>query len=145
MQPTASSDNTSSLALVALAAALLAVAEVPQKPATFLNNPAQLLHAGRCSRALRDSPAVKKQWRPMGLYQHVREAWTSPREHLGELWKQRLMQWRRENATTRIERPTRIDRARSLGYRAKQGFIMVRQRVPRGGHKRPMIRARSEE
>lgn len=34
---------------------------------------------------------------------------------------------------TRIERPTRIDRARSLGYKAKQGIVVVRVNVRRGG------------
>ncbi|GAJ20074.1 unnamed protein product, partial [marine sediment metagenome] len=38
-------------------------------------------------------------------------------------------------------RPTRIDRARSLGYKAKQGYLVIRQRVIRGGHKRPKIRS----
>lgn len=75
----------------------------------------------------------------MSLYQHVREAWKKPQESLGELWKQRLIQWRQEEATLRLEHPTRIDRARSLGYKAKQGYIIVRQRVPRGGHTRPKI------
>ena len=75
----------------------------------------------------------------MGLYQHVREAWKRPTETLGDLWKERLVQWKAESATTRIEHPTRIDRARSVGYKAKQGYIMVRQRVLRGGHNRPKI------
>lgn len=34
---------------------------------------------------------------------------------------------------TRVERPTRIDRARSLGYKAKQGIVVVRVKVRRGG------------
>ena len=76
----------------------------------------------------------------MGLYQHVRELWKDPRGNLGELWQQRLIEWRRENSTTVIEHPTRIDRARSLGFKAKQGFVMIRQRVPRGGHSRPLSR-----
>lgn len=75
----------------------------------------------------------------MGLYQQVRELWKKPKENLGDLWKERLIAWRKENSTVRLERPTRIDRARSLGYKAKQGYIMVRQRVPRGGHMRPKI------
>ncbi len=54
-----------------------------------------------------------------------------------ELMRQRLIQWRTEPATLRIDHPTRIDRARSLGYRAKQGILIVRQRVPRGGHRKP--------
>lgn len=72
----------------------------------------------------------------MGLYQHVRKVWNKPKEGLGSLWQERLVAWRQENSSTRIERPTRIDRARSLGYRAKEGIIVVRQRVSRGGHYR---------
>lgn len=36
----------------------------------------------------------------------------------------------------KIDRPTRIDRARALGYKAKQGYVVVRVRVKRGGKKR---------
>lgn len=75
----------------------------------------------------------------MGLYKHVREAWKKPRESLRDLWKQRLVQWRQEPVTLRILRPTRIDRARSLGYKAKPGYIIIRQRVERGGRMRPKI------
>lgn len=32
----------------------------------------------------------------------------------------------------RLEHPTRPDRARSLGYKAKQGFVVVRSRVRKG-------------
>ncbi len=74
-----------------------------------------------------------------GLYQHVRELWKNPRESMPELWRERLLQWRKEESTVRLEHPTRIDRARALGYKAKQGYIMVRQRVLRGGHQRPKI------
>ena len=69
----------------------------------------------------------------MGMYKYVREAWKKPMEGLGPVWKERLILWRREPATVRTERPTRIDRARSLGYKAKPGFVIVRQRVDRGG------------
>ena len=75
----------------------------------------------------------------MGLYKYVRETWTKPQEGLQELWKERLMAWRRESSTTVLDHPTRIDRARSLGYKAKQGYIVVRQRVLRGGHRREDI------
>mgnify|MGYP001474225515 CR=1 FL=1 len=76
----------------------------------------------------------------MSLYKHVRELWKQPKKNLGEIWKQRLIQWRKEETTIRIPKPTRIDRARSLGYRAKQGILVVRQRVIRGGRQRPTIR-----
>jgi len=76
----------------------------------------------------------------MGMYQHIRQAWKKPKENLGDIWKQRIFQWRREESTVRVKRPTRLDRARSLGYRAKQGILIVRQRVIRGGRKREQIR-----
>lgn len=72
----------------------------------------------------------------MGLYKYVREAWKRPKETMPELWRSRLVAWRQEPATLRLDYPTRIDRARSLGYKAKQGIFIVRQRVLRGGHKR---------
>ncbi|MFA6089559.1 MAG: 50S ribosomal protein L15e [Candidatus Woesearchaeota archaeon] len=71
------------------------------------------------------------------MYQYVREAWKQPKENLGQEYKNRLIEWRQENTVTRIEKPTRIDRARSLGYKAKQGYVMLRVRVDRGGRKRP--------
>ena len=41
--------------------------------------------------------------------------------------------WRKQGSVTRIERPTRIDKARSLGYKAKQGIVVARVKVRRGG------------
>ena len=73
----------------------------------------------------------------MSTYKHIRELWKKPKESIPELWKQRLILWRKQPVTLRIERPTRLDRARALGYRAKQGIIIVRQRVLRGGRQRP--------
>ena len=74
------------------------------------------------------------------MYKYIRNAWKQPKENLGSIWKERLILWRKEPVTVRIERPTRLDRARSLGYKAKQGFVIVRQRVIRGGRQRPQIR-----
>lgn len=50
--------------------------------------------------------------------------------------RSRAAVWRRENAITRIERPSRIQRARRLGYKAKQGIVLVRVRVGAGGMRR---------
>ncbi|NAL77056.1 50S ribosomal protein L15e [Nitrososphaera sp. AFS] len=47
--------------------------------------------------------------------------------------KSKAILWRSEQAIHRIERPSRLDKARRLGYKAKQGIIMVRARVGRGG------------
>lgn len=75
----------------------------------------------------------------MGFYKYLREAWKNPSDEVKAEMRSRLIEWRREPVTLRIEKPTRLDRARSLGYQAKQGFIVVRQRVIRGGRQRPKI------
>lgn len=76
----------------------------------------------------------------MGMYKYVRELWKAPRENLGQLWQQRILEWKGQEVTVRVDAPTRIDKARSLGYKAKQGYVLVRQRVDRGGRQRPQIR-----
>jgi large subunit ribosomal protein L15e len=47
--------------------------------------------------------------------------------------KSKAILWRTESTIHRIQRPSRIDRARRLGYKAKQGIAVVRVRVGRGG------------
>ncbi len=71
------------------------------------------------------------------FYSYVRDAWKNPDQtYVHELRWQRMQDWRRDPTVVRIERPTRIDRARSLGYRAKQGIVMVRVKVRRGGRRK---------
>ena len=74
------------------------------------------------------------------MYDHVREQWKKPDTSYQSPLKNRLIQWRREESFTRVERPLRIDRARSLGYKAKQGYIVVRARVRRGGLRKHQIK-----
>ena len=76
----------------------------------------------------------------MGMYQAIRELWKKPKQTLGTLYKERLIQWRREPVVISIERPTRLDRARSLGYKAKKGISIARVRVRRGGRKREQLK-----
>jgi len=54
------------------------------------------------------------------------------KENSIELRKKAVL-WRKENAVTRIDKPSRITRARRLGYKAKQGITVVRMRVGTGG------------
>lgn len=75
-------------------------------------------------------------------YKYMAEAWKKPgASYVKELMKERAIRWRRQPAVVRIEKPTRIDKARRLGYKAKQGFIVVRVRVRRGGLSKPRPRA----
>jgi large subunit ribosomal protein L15e len=75
----------------------------------------------------------------MGYLKYVRNLWKQPKENMPEQYRERLLKLRREPVTVRLERPTRIDRARSLGYRAKPGIIVVRHRVIRGGRMREQV------
>lgn len=69
----------------------------------------------------------------MSIYKYMAEMWKRPMEGIvGKLRLIRLIKWRKEPAVVRIERPTRLNRARALGYKAKQGIIVVRVRIRRG-------------
>ena len=75
------------------------------------------------------------------MYKYIGDFWKNRNTpEFKALMRQRIIQWRREGATERVERPTRLDRARALGYKAKQGYTIVRAKVRRGGRrkKRPV-------
>jgi len=75
-------------------------------------------------------------------YKYMAEAWKKPEaSFVKEIMKQRAIEWRRQPTIVRVERPTRLDRARKLGYKAKQGFVVVRVRIRRGWLKRPRPKA----
>lgn len=73
----------------------------------------------------------------MSAYKYIRTLWKKPKENLGTIMRQRLIDWRREGTVVRVEKPLRIDRARALGYKAKQGVIVARVKVGKGDHERP--------
>jgi len=52
----------------------------------------------------------------------------------------RAIKIKMKSAIERVRKPTNIARARSLGYKAKQGFVIVRVRIKKGGRRRPKIR-----
>ena len=72
----------------------------------------------------------------LSAYHYIEQTWQSD-EWKKTVIRQRLIQWRREPAVTRIEKPTRLNRARAIGYKAKPGFVVVRVRVRRGGMNKP--------
>jgi large subunit ribosomal protein L15e len=77
------------------------------------------------------------------VYSYIRDQWKTPKknpEMKALLWKRRV-EWRKDPVIKRVERPTRLDRARGLGYKAKQGFVIVRTRVRTGGQRRRAIKA----
>jgi len=71
------------------------------------------------------------------MYKYLRKLWKKPSR---ELMRARLIKWRKEPSTVRVEKPTRLDRARTLGYKAKQGHAIVRIKISRGKRQRPLIK-----
>ncbi len=53
-------------------------------------------------------------------------------ENRAEIRKKAVL-WRKQHSLTKIDKPSRIKRARRLGYKAKPGIIIVRMRVGAGG------------
>jgi large subunit ribosomal protein L15e len=74
------------------------------------------------------------------MYDFIGDQWKKPDRSYKSPYKQRLIQWRKEENFLRVDKPLRIDRARSLGYKAKSGYIVVRARVRRGGLRKPTIK-----
>jgi len=53
----------------------------------------------------------------MGIAKYLREAWKKPDV---KLLRERMIEWRKSGAITRVEKPLRLDRARALGIRRKR-------------------------
>jgi len=69
----------------------------------------------------------------MGVAKYLRQAWKKP--DVGVM-RARMIEWRKGNSIVKVVKPLRLDRARSLGYKAKKGVVVVRVRILRGGRKK---------
>merc|ERR1712216_754872 len=75
----------------------------------------------------------------MGAYKYLRELWNRKQSDVVRfLQRVRAWEFRQMPTIYRATRPTRPDKARRLGYKAKQGFCIYRVRIRRGGRKRPV-------
>lgn len=75
-------------------------------------------------------------------YKYMADAWKRPEDsYVKELMQQRVIKWKREPAIVRMDKPTRLDRARKLGYKAKRGYIVIRVRIRRSGFHKPRPRS----
>ena len=73
-------------------------------------------------------------------YQHMNETWLKEQKKRTDLIKGRLIVWRKQGSIVKLNRPSRLGRARSLGYKAKQGYIVVRIKTGRGPREKPRPR-----
>ncbi|MEE9586257.1 MAG: 50S ribosomal protein L15e [Nitrososphaerales archaeon] len=70
------------------------------------------------------------------MYREISKTWRGMLSKRSDELKAKGIDLRRRSTIERLERPTRLDRARRLGYKAKPGFIVVRIKVGRGGMRR---------
>ena len=69
-----------------------------------------------------------------GMYYYIKQAWKKPDI---KTIRERMIKRRESDAFTKVDKPLRLDKARALGYKDKKGFVIIRARVKRGGHRRP--------
>eukprot|EP00241_Pyramimonas_parkeae_P011229 CAMPEP_0114226850 /NCGR_PEP_ID=MMETSP0058-20121206/1463_1 /TAXON_ID=36894 /ORGANISM="Pyramimonas parkeae, CCMP726" /LENGTH=204 /DNA_ID=CAMNT_0001337625 /DNA_START=42 /DNA_END=656 /DNA_ORIENTATION=+ len=75
----------------------------------------------------------------MGAYKYVEELWKKKQSDvLRFLLRVRCWEYRHLPGIYRLNHPSRPDKARRMGYKAKQGYVIYRVRVRRGGRKRPV-------
>jgi len=75
----------------------------------------------------------------MGAYKYLEELWKKKQSDvMSFVLRLRAWEYRQLPTIHRCARPSRPDKARRLGYKHKQGFVIYRVRVRRGGRKRPV-------
>jgi len=79
----------------------------------------------------------KQDGENMGMYKYIKETFEKEYHERSMILRRRITEWRKQGTVARIERPTNLSRARSLGYKAKEGIYMARVAVGRGSRKRP--------
>lgn len=73
----------------------------------------------------------------MGAYKYMEEVWRRKQsDAMRFLGRVRAWEYRQRPNILSVARPSRTDKAHRLGYKAKQGYTIVRCGVRRGGRKR---------
>lgn len=70
-------------------------------------------------------------------YRYMSETWLEEQKERSEIVRNRLIVWRKMGSIVKLKKPTRLGRARSLGYKAKQGYVVVRIKTGRGPREKP--------
>merc|ERR1712228_204050 len=75
----------------------------------------------------------------MGAYKYLEEMWKRKQSDLLHfVLRVRTWEYRQLPVIHKCQRPSRSDKARKLGYKRSQGYVIYRIRVRRGGRKRPV-------
>merc|ERR1712178_434138 len=77
-----------------------------------------------------------KNLRKMGAYRYLQELWKRKQcETMQFVLRLRTWEYRQLPTMHRVTRPSRPDKARRLGYKAKQGVVIYRCAIRRGSRK----------
>jgi len=66
-------------------------------------------------------------------YSHVKDTFEKHETGYKTTHWERGIEYRKGKSIERVGRPTKLHRARTLGYKAKQGYVIVRARIRKGG------------
>lgn len=72
----------------------------------------------------------------MGAYEYIEKTLRDQYKQRDEAYKEKIMKWRKSPVIEKVDRPANLPRARRLGYKAKQGYIVVRVRIGKGRRRR---------
>ena len=74
----------------------------------------------------------------MGAYKYLEELWRKKQsDAMRYVLRIRAWEYRQLPKVCRVSHSTRPDKARRLGMKAKQGYVVYRVAIRRGGRKRP--------
>lgn len=97
------------------------------------------LRPGRPTRASSDRRAHPTPLAPQGAFKYLSELWRKKQtDTIRFLLRVRCWEYRQLPVIHRASRPTRPDKARNLGYKSKQGYVIYRVRVRRGSRKKQL-------
>ena len=79
-----------------------------------------------------------------GAFKYLQEIWRKKQsDTVRFLLRVRCWEYRQLPVIHRASRPSRPEKARNLGYKSKQGFVIYRVRVRRGSRKKQLSKVRS--
>ncbi len=68
----------------------------------------------------------------MGLYTWIKKNFQKEYKTNSPEYKERIQKWRKEGVINYVGKPTNLASARSLGYKAKEGYFVVRVKTRKG-------------
>jgi large subunit ribosomal protein L15e len=98
------------------------------------------------AKAPKEAKKAEPQKSVKGFYHYIKRAWKKPSEEFIADRRKKMIDWRAGDRVAKLEKPSRLDKARALGYKAKKGIVVYRVTLPRGGRAkaRPTTKRRSK-